>query len=104
MWKTCHANSSRYYLPDRGQSELFGPSALAHHYLDGAWQAGDLAVSFHCCYEQRVMDVADEQDKYVDFPAFLGGSDQKAPSSRRHGMKPSVAQDDDGQLVHRSAS
>jgi hypothetical protein len=49
------------------------------------------------------MDVADDQDKYMDFPAFLGGSDLKAPSSC-HGMKPSEAQDDDGQLVHRSSS
>jgi hypothetical protein len=38
-------------------------------------QASDLEPSFHCCVSERVLDVVDSKDKFVDFPSFLGGSD-----------------------------
>jgi len=62
-------------------------------------QAVDLQASFHCCYGDRVFDVADKRDKYVDFPAFLGGSDVKLTSET------ATSDDvDDMQLVHTSGT
>ena len=60
------------------------------------WQPADLAVSFHTCYKERVLDMADDKDKYLDFPAFLGGSGAKVAAD---GSPPSGV-DDDSQLVH----
>ena len=52
-------------------------------------------MSFHICYQERVLDMADDKDKYLDFPAFLGGSSAKVASD---GSPESDV--DDSQLVH----
>jgi hypothetical protein len=63
-------------------------------------QASDLKAKFHCCYDDRVLDMSDDNDKYMDFPAFLGGSGIKFATL------PVPLDDDesDTQLVHTGSS
>ena len=63
-------------------------------------QASDLKAKFHCCYDDRVLDVSDDNDKYLDFPTFLGGSGVRFATL-------AVSLDDvasDTQLVHTGSS
>lgn len=59
-------------------------------------QAADLKAKFHCCYDERVFDVSDASDKYLDFPTFLGGSGVKLATL----AVPLEDVESDTQLVH----
>ena len=63
-------------------------------------QASDLNAQFHCCYDDRVLNVSDATDKYRDFPAFLGGSGVKVTTL----AVPSEDAENDAELVHTGSS
>jgi hypothetical protein len=63
--------------------------------------AADLEPRFHCCYNQRVLEVSDAKDKYLDYPAFLSGSDVKIAcvEARQGHVDDNQLDVDDNQLV-----